>query len=362
MNVLAHLRPPAPLVSALFVALVVGGADLAPADPAHRRLPAAGVNLSGGEYGKPSGVAETDFHFPDDKELAWVKSKGFVLVRIPFLWERLQPKLEKELDADNLDLLAKTVERARAHGLSVVLDLHNYGDWRGAKVGSGIAPDSAFADLWRRLAEKFGGQRDVIFGLMNEPHGLPVAQWEKAAQTAIDAIRATGACNFVLVPGANWTGAHSWNSTGGDGSNALVMAKIRDKGPHAFEFHQYLDADSSGTHAECRKPEEVVAALSVATDWLRAHKQKGFLGEFGAAANPQCLAGLNAMLAHMSENADQWVAWAYWAAGAWWPADYILSIQPQNGADRPQMKALEKWIGKTPAPMGCTRKMRRKRK
>ncbi|MEI2733537.1 MAG: glycoside hydrolase family 5 protein [Rhodoblastus sp.] len=315
-------------------------------------LPAAGVNLAGAEFGHAPGKAEKDFHFPSESEFAWAKKKGFAVVRLPFQWERLQPAFGKELDADHLALLAGAVERARTQGLSIILDVHNYGRWRGDPIGGGKVSDRAFADLWRRLARKFGKQPHVVFGLMNEPHDMPAAAWAKSAQAAIDAIRATGACNLLLVPGVNWTGAHSWTKDSEHGVNAQTMRAIRDKGAHAFEFHQYLDADSSGTSGQCRKKEEVVAALSVATTWLRETKRKGFLGEFGAGDSEQCREGLDAMLEHMADNADVWMGWAYWAAGAWWPKDYPLSIEPKDGEDRPQMKTLAKWMGGA-LPQAC---------
>ncbi len=330
------------------IAAIAGLVLCAPAIAANdsgRTRPAAGVNLAGAEFGTAPGKAETDFHFPADSEFAWAKRKGFTVIRLPFLWERLQPKLEQDFDADHLALLASAVDRARSHGLSIILDVHNYGRWRGDTIGGDKVPDRAFADLWRRIAQKFGKDSHVVFGLMNEPHDMPAARWAISAQAAIDAIRQAGACNLVLVPGVDWTGAHSWTKGGENGVNAEAMRTIHDKGAHAFEFHQYLDADSSGTSGQCRKKEEVVAALSVATDWLKANKRKGFLGEFGAGQNEQCRAGLDAMLEHMADNADVWLGWAYWAAGAWWPKDYPLSIEPKDGEDRPQMNVLAKWTG-----------------
>lgn len=328
----------------LACALVVGQAIAAP-EIARKPKPAAGVNLAGAEFGQPPGKVEKDFHFPSEAEFAWAKKRGFAVVRLPFLWERLQPALEKDLDAAHLALLEESVSRARAQKLSIILDVHNYGRWLGGPIGADIVPDRAFADLWRRLAQKFGGQANVVFGLMNEPHDMPAATWAKSAQAAIDAIRATGACNLLLVPGVNWTGAHSWTKDGKHGVNGEAMRAIRDKGAHAFEFHQYLDADWSGTSGQCRKKDEVVSALSVATNWLRETKSKGFLGEFGAGESEQCREGLDAMLAHMTENADVWIGWAYWAAGAWWPKGYPLSIEPKDDEDRPQMKVLAKWTG-----------------
>ncbi|HMN72977.1 MAG TPA: glycoside hydrolase family 5 protein [Rhodoblastus sp.] len=327
------------------LACAIFGAGPAIVGDAPRARPAAGVNLAGAEFGEAPGAAEKDFHFPADSEFAWAKSKGFAVVRLPFLWERLQPALEKDFDGAHLALLTEAVDRARAHGLAIILDVHNYGRWRGDPIGGDKVPDRAFADLWRRLAQKFGKEPHVVFGLMNEPHDMQAARWAKSAQAAIDAIRGTGACNLLLVPGVDWTGAHSWAKDGGHGVNAQAMRAIHDRGAHAFEFHQYLDDDSSGRSGQCRKTEEVVAALSVATGWLRENRRKGFLGEFGAGNNEQCRDGLDAMLAHMADNADVWLGWAYWAAGAWWPKDYPLSIEPKDGEDRPQMKILAKWTG-----------------
>ncbi len=340
---------------ALATAAVVACLTASGAHAANSRAPrpAASVNLAGAEFGEPPGVIDKDYHYPGDDEFAWARANGFVVVRLPFLWERLQPNLNEAFDADELARLTAALDRARAHGLTTILDPHNYGRWRGAPIGSPAAPASAFADFWTRLAMRFSGRKDVIFGLMNEPHDMPVAQWAAAAQAAVDAIRSTGACNLTLIPGANWTGAHSWNAEIDGQSNAVAMAAIHDPGPHAFEFHQYLDSDWSGVHAECRKPDESVAALSVATDWLRKRRQKGFLAEFGAGPSAQCLAGLDAMLHHMRANADVWLGWSYWAAGAWWPPTYALSIEPVAGQARPQMATLANWIGKTKAPRGC---------
>lgn len=325
--------------------------------PPGRMPPAAGVNLAGGEFGKPPGRIDHDYHYPSDEELAWAAERRFVVIRMPFLWERVQPTLGGPLDGAEAAAIAAAVERARAHRLAVILDLHGYGRWNGRVLGSPELPISALADVWRRLARRFGDHDDVIFGMMNEPHDLPIAVWAEAAQTTIDAIRQTGTCNLILVPGANWTGAHSWKAEIAGVSNAAAMAGIRDSGAMAFEFHQYLDQNWSGTHATCRRPEEVVAALAVATDWLRERKARGFLGEFGAGSGATCLAGLDAMAGHMSANADVWIGWTYWAAGAWWAPDYPLSIQPSEGVERPQMRALERWIGDTPAPGVCRGKI-----
>jgi endoglucanase len=52
----------------------------------------------------------------------------------------------------------------------------------------------------------------------------------------------------------------------------------------------------------------------------------------------------------MAQNRDVWIGWTYWAAGAWWPKDYFTSVQPLNGADRPQMNVLIKHVARGHAP------------
>jgi endoglucanase len=74
-----------------------------------------------------------------------------------------------------------------------------------------------------------------------------------AANQTLIAIRNTGATNLVLVPGVAWTGGWSWEEANMYGTpNSVVMATVRDPGNNmAFEIHQYLDGDSSGTNPNC---------------------------------------------------------------------------------------------------------------
>ncbi len=76
------------------------------------------------------------------------------------------------------------------------------------------------------------------------------------------------------------------------------------------------------------------------TEWLREDGFRGFLGEIVAGPAPDCLRGLDSILAHMGDVADVWLGWTYWAAGPWW-GDYAFSVEPVGGQDRPhQMEVL----------------------
>ncbi|WP_254775438.1 glycoside hydrolase family 5 protein [Pseudoxanthomonas sp. GM95] len=324
-----------------------------------RALQYVGVNLAGAEFkaSQKPGTLFKDYTYPSEKDFAYFAGKGMNVVRLPFLWERLQPTPKGEFDPTQLKLLQKTVETASKHGIAVVLDVHNYADYNGQQIGSTAVPMEVFADLWTRLANEkaFANNKQVIFGLMNEPHDMGATDWAKAAQAAIDAIRKAGANNLVLVPGTAWSGAHSWGSlvAGRGTSNGDALAKLTDPANQmVFEVHQYLDKDSSGTKPECGDDENIgVRRLEGFTRWLREHGKTGFLGEFGASTDPSCLAALDKMLAYMQTNGDVWRGWSYWAAGAWWPPTYMFNAQPdKDGSDKPQMGVLSKYARQVTAP------------
>ncbi len=305
----------------------------------------AGSNLAGAEFNSARipGVLYKDYIYPKPSDYTYLAKKGANVVRIPLLWERVQPELNGELDATQLNLILKAVEQAKANKLDVVLDIHNYAKYKNQLIGSDNVPVSAFADLWKRLAQRFANDEAVILGLMNEPNKITSEDWVQAAQAAINAIRSAGANNLVLVEGIAYSGAHSWYSNYYGTPNAVAMLKISDPAQHiAFEVHQYLDKNSSGTTDECVSSTIGSERLSAFTDWLRQYKKIGFLGEFGTANNDTCNQALENMLSYIEQNQDVWLGWTWWASSAWFKHDYPFKLNPDNdGTDKPQMEILE---------------------
>jgi endoglucanase len=298
-----------------------------------------GTNISGGEFAHPKpGVAPvygTNFTYPTDSELTYFTGKGMNVVRLPCLWEVLQPQLNQPLSQSEADRLSAVVKLATDKGMRVLVDPHDYAGYYGKFIGTPDVSDAAFADFWGRLATLFKDNPNVWLGLMNEPHDMPAQQWFDAAQAAVTAIRAAGAKNLILVPGVGWTGAHSWVQTGND-----VLLKLKDPANnYIFEAHQYLDGNNSGTH-----PEPVSATIGSErlvqfTNWCRTNHKQAFLGEFGVGASPASQAAIEDMLGYMEKNEDVWAGFTWWSAGAWW-GDYMYTIEPKNGEDRPQMEYL----------------------
>jgi endoglucanase len=310
-----------------------------------------GVNLSGGEYWRGGNIYGTSYIFPSKTEIDFYSSKGMDVIRVPFQWERMQPALNGALDSTEVGRLKSVVSYANSKGMAVVLDAHDYGmrTINGQEYKIGIdsqAPASSLADFWGRMAATFKGS-NVLYNIMNEPHYQSAHEWLPVSNAAIRAIRDAGATEKILVPGTYWTGAHSWIST--DNDTVIGLGTVDPKNNYAFDVHQYLDSDSSGTSPTAVSTSIGVERLTKITAWARANNKDLFLGEFGAANNTTALTALDRMVDYMDDNADVWIGATYWAGGPWW-GDYMFSIEPTdlatkgiNATDRPQMNILEKY-------------------
>lgn len=311
----------------------------------HGEAALKGVNLAGAEFNgkRLPGVLNKDYVYPDKAAFDHFAALGMNTVRLPFRWERLQPVLSGELDAAELGQISAAVASAKANGMCIILDLHNYGTYHGSPIGSANVPVSAFVDVWKRLAEKFSDTDVVALGLMNEPFKLPIEQWAAIAQLTVKTVRKTGAKHLLLVSGGRWSGVHDWSHTTGTTSNAIAFAGFQDPLKRTvIEVHQYADRNHSGNGKACMPPGDLMPMFDTVSQWARTNGQKLFLGEFGTPADPGCLQALDAMLANM-DDPHVWRGWTYWAAGKWWGA-YPLSIEPRNGQEAAQTAVLKKFL------------------
>lgn len=315
-----------------------------------------GVNLAGAEGGWAlPGAYGYDYVFPSTSEIDYFISKGFNLFRIPIRWERLQPDLYGELNDTELERLDNIINYATSKKAYVIIDIHNYGryidkneriisanlfpGYNGKIVGINLS-NLALSNLWYRVASKYKDNNYVILGLMNEPHDIPSDAWVESANSAIKSIRKAGAQNLILVPGSGWTGAYSWNDTWYGTPNAESMLNVIDPADnYAIEAHQYLDEDASGESCLCVDTKIGSSRLMEFTSWLKKNKKKALLAEFAGGRNGICYAAMDDMLNCIENNSDVWLGWCYWTAGPNW-GDYIFTVEPDMGRDRPQMMVL----------------------
>ena len=303
-----------------------------------------GVNAAGLEFAEGTfpGTLGTNYIAPTASEIGYYAGKNMTIVRLPFAWERLQPTLSGAFDPTYLGYIQTAVSTMRANGLMVLLDPHNYAMYRLSgqnrhHIGSSSVPVAAFVDLWSRLADLYKSDAGVVFGLMNEPvqwddygEELQCAEWAGYANQAIAAIRAKTTQNWIFVPGNFYTGAWSWTTaTDTTGTtNATAMASVVDSaGKMAFEVHQYLDSNYSGTSDTC-DASHGAEDLANFTAWLRAQSGRiGFIGEVGAGSNTTCYDDLNGVFDYVTNNSDVWAGWTYWGSSNW---ALQFSIEPTN--------------------------------
>ncbi|TAJ28255.1 glycoside hydrolase family 5 protein [Bosea sp. (in: a-proteobacteria)] len=340
----------------LVLALV---AALLAAPPAQAEMCLRGVNLSGAEFGDVPGKPDKDYTYPAEAAFKRLAALGAGSVRLPFRWERLQPALGEGLDIMELARLDQAVRQATDAGLVPILDLHNFGYYDKRRLGSKEMPAERLGDVWRRLASHYKDRPKLVFSIMNEPYDIHSAEWARIQNVAVAAIRQAGAGQLILVTGTAYGGAHSWTSDLPVGNNGRDLLDVKDPlDRYAYDFHQYLDADFSGRAAECSAAQRAVTAIDSVTAWLKQHDRRGFLGEFASSSQQDCLAALGQLAARVDAHPRQWVGWAYWGAGAWWPPDYIFNIEPTASGERPQMKVLIDRFRATKGKAVCGREAR----
>lgn len=340
-----------------------GAATLAVLGKAHgvdaqgRTAMLRGVNLAGAEFGEQSmpGRFGKDYTYPDAASFARFKSYGFNCIRLPFRWERLQPDLDAAFDEAEWRRLSAAIDAARRNGQTIILDLHNYARRRvradrfkaDHMIGSALAPAEALARLWAQLARSVAGQAHVVLGIMNEPADIEAGRWLDIANLTIAAIRSAGARQLILAPGVDWSGAHSWYTSG----NTLMQRLVDPARNLGVEAHQYLDGDSSGRSGRSVSATIGSERLEAFQAWARHHGFKAFLGEFGAGADATSVAALTDMLIEVERNADVWIGWTAWAAGPWWPPDEPLRLEPNAGGVLPaQTRAMMRFTQPGAAP------------
>lgn len=339
------------IIVAAVISVVLAVSNVVPAHASDTEpaTPMRGINLAGAEF-TSAGLPL----FDTPESFGYLASRGYTVVRLPFLWESVQPVLSAPLDAKAMTPLKKAVADASAAGLSVILDVHNYGIYRGTPYGAdGSFTEADFTDLWTRLATEFHGSV-AGYGLMNEPRNLPAddgqtgnQRWQQAQQAALDAIRATGDTTCVLVSGYTAGTMGAWlNPTTGQ-----PVPYITDPADNfRWEAHHYWDATSTGKYTGTYA--DAVAAgygssqgdaartrvwfeLNQWIEWLKKYDQKGYIGEFGwpsveNGATESDAAAWNS-LAELyfdrigAESSD--LVWTTaWATGSRWSRGYRLQF------------------------------------
>lgn len=289
---------------------------------------AYGVNLCGGNF-KERPV------YPNALDFSYYNSKNLNLIRIPFLWERLQPTLNEELDSAQVDSLDTVVQLATDLGMKIILDMHNYGAYNETPLNKDTVTSAAFANVWRQLAAHYSSNTTIQgYCLMNEP-GLSASVWTTTAQQAIDAIRSVDTVHTIYIA----YGVGQGQSVNTDSHGKLV-----------YEAHIYFDANNNGKYEKDYEGEGATPTIGVDRvdaflNWCIAHQVKGFIGEYGIPNNdPRWNTVLDNFLQYLKANG---IGGTYWAGGHALGKNYSLGSDPVEDVDSPQMSILKNYTTET---------------
>ncbi|CAF9943335.1 MAG: hypothetical protein ALECFALPRED_011074 [Alectoria fallacina] len=300
-----------------------------------QRVAYAGINIAGCDFGMqtngdsgtpdcPSSVGPTQMqHFATNDHLN--------LFRLPVGWPYL---VNYELGGPLYEPFFSTydalMQACLATGALCILDVHNYARWYGGIIGQGGPTNDQFGNLWAQLAQKYASQKNVVFGLMNEPHDLVMTTWAATVQNAIYAIRDNGATTqMILLSGTNY------DAVGGFQTNsAPALSSVVDydgtQNKLIYEAHQYLDGDG-GALTECIT-NGVTNQLAPLTTYLRSVGRQAMLTETGGGNTASCFTDVCAELSHLNWNNDVWLGWVGWAAGSF-DSSYNLTESPNGNVD-----------------------------
>lgn len=306
--------------------------------------PQVGINLSGAEFGQAiPGVKGQDYSYPGTVQYSSAQAHGLKIVRVPFLWERVQPVISGDLDAANIKEIDSAIAQSKTYGLKIILDMHNSAMRGGVSLAGNTTLINGYYDFWTKMAKRYAGNDTVIFGLMNEPIKIEAAPWVVITQATINQVRQAGFSGPVMASGVSYSGVHSWLAKINGTSNADALATLTDPSNNLMiDMHQYFDSNFSGTSPTCNTAMDINGTFVGATTWLVAHKFKGFLGEYGGSPQAACLADIDNTLTYLEQHQDAWSGSTYWSSGGSWSQDYPYVIDFKTGAGSSQLAVIEK--------------------
>lgn len=314
-----------------------------PVVPSGQGIDLVGVNFASGVFDPSNvpGIYNKGYTFADESYYKRHSALGFKLVRLGFLWERVQPKLGTELDAAEMGRIKQSLDYAHKYGIKVILDMHNYYRYYGKVINSPEVPRAQFAETWRKIALQVSKHPALYgYGLMNEPYNTGNNLWPQTAQAAGQAIRKVDATHWIMVAGDRYSSAFHWQKYN---TQLINDPWMRDpKNNLVYEAHQYLDSDYSGTYpnrAETFAPMLGVERVKPWVEWLKKNKLRGYLGEHGIPDfSASAVVATDNLLAYLNENC---IPSSYWAAGPRW-GENIMALDVASGKHRPQLAPLQK--------------------
>lgn len=147
-----------------------------------------GVNASGMEYptGLPGSLG-TNYFQPTAALMTNAVALGFDTIRLPYLWERMQPVVNGPLNSLYKSEIDTCIQRAASAGVKVVLDMHNYGR-RFIWYDGGFTSNFAAADSKWSSGTITGGKLQVTSFTPSVAGSLSNARYKFTVKAEINSV------------------------------------------------------------------------------------------------------------------------------------------------------------------------------
>lgn len=265
-----------------------------------------------------------------DRTKARFKPRYFpMLRRAGFDFVRVVLQSFKHMDAANrldpqwLATLDWVVNNARAAGLSVIIDEHDFDTCSKDPV----ACRPKLEAFWRQVGARYKAQPDsVIFELMNEPHDkLDGEGWNQLHAAILPIVRATNPRRTVIIGPTHWNSLNDLPllKLPADDRNILVTFHYYEPFRFTHQGAGWTDMkdvrDVPFTPADQARVREDIAKAAA---WSKANDRPILLGEFGAYDRGGSSQGERARYAATVRSATEaaGIPWAYWQ----FDGDFVL--------------------------------------
>jgi endoglucanase len=282
-----------------------------------------------------------------------IKDAGFDSIRLPVKWSAYaQTDAPYTLDESIFDTVDLWLAHALTRGLSVVLDIHHYGqDPQGGKVveeGLYDQPEkyhAQFLAIWQQIATHYQSYpKELYFEILNEPRGALETFWNQYLGEAIAIIRGTNPGRTLIVGGGEY---NKWyrlkDVTFPDDDN--IIATFHYYNPYCFTMQDknqtwdaqsgcnppsssgkptgkigwpvvYPTIDPAPTTTAATQRAKLEEDMADAAAWSREANRPLYMGEFGVlrTADEAARVDYTSSLARAAEKYG--ITWSYWEFGA----------------------------------------------
>lgn len=308
-----------------------------------------GYNVSGFEFAS----TPTPGNYPTTEDAnTFAKTFSAKIIRVPFRMEYCTDSngnINNPIYLNALNEFVQTLINNNSN-IQVLLDMHNYMQYcpnSGAGSCGTYLTATELGNAWKNIANYLpvvkNNPNTVWLDLMNEPNGITAQQTFDNEMAAFISLRQNNINNPIALEGTEWTGLHSWVSSGN--ASAFTVSAINSAlqtagvtpGQYAIEVHQYLDFNFSGTSPACVPNVTLNDQInfSLFTQWLQNNHVPVILGETGGGLNQVCVDDMSTLYNNAVQNPYSvsatnggFSAITYWGGGQAWGNSYFLGIQP----------------------------------